>query len=80
MSKTTYACAAFAAAFIALGWRDALAGAWLGMFTIAGATLAISLLVSRRPAKRAVRAADAEALAWTESGSMGGGGLSATAR
>ncbi len=57
--------AAFAGTVLALGWRDALAGAWLGVGTIALAPLALALLVARtRRDTGRVPAAAAEDLAW----------------
>lgn len=71
MDKKGWLAAAWCAAWIGLGWRDAQAGAWLGAASIAFGHLA--LWAAWRwpgPAPR-VSAAEAEAIAWTESGSAG---------
>jgi hypothetical protein len=57
--------AGWAAATLALGWQDALAGAWLGVGCIALAPAAVWALARRpRADVAALRAADAEAAAW----------------
>ncbi len=68
-SWLAWGCLAFAVATLALGWRDAMAGAWLGVGTIAFVPLALLRLVAihgRSPST--LPAVHAEALAWTESG------------
>lgn len=72
MSKPAIAAAAWCAAWWALGWRDAAAGAWMGIGAIALAPAAIVAVLARQRRERGAPASDVEAQAWVESGWGGG--------
>jgi hypothetical protein len=72
MNKSAIAAAAWCAAWSALGWRDAAAGAWLGIGAIALAPAAIVAALALRRRERDAPASDVEAQAWSESGWGGG--------
>jgi hypothetical protein len=72
MNKSAIAAAAWCAAWWALGWRDAAAGAWMGIGVIALAPGAIVAALALQRHQGSAPASDVEAQAWSESGWGGG--------
>ncbi len=59
----------WAAVWLALGWREAVGGGWLGLAPLAFAPMVVwALAWSKRRVVIGLRAIDVEALVWEQSG------------